>query len=143
MQTVVINGFIWRTFIRSQAKQKPSFTQYFFLTIFFNQNKSIMGIKVYDSLYTISSTFMQFPYTLIWSWTLSYSPKLNLNPHSRNTLYNQKRWLRKGITGMKVWVKQFFTLLYDLKLSQTILNTLIRSWTLIRSQAKDISFFNR
>ena len=52
-----------------------------------------------EDFYTISNTFMQFLYTLIWFWTLSYNPKLNLNPHSCNTLFNQKRWLKNGITG--------------------------------------------
>ena len=55
-----------------------------------------------EHFYTISNTFMQFPYTLIWSWTLPYIPKLNLNPHPRNTHINQKRWLKKGFTGIKV-----------------------------------------
>ena len=32
---VVLNGFIWHTFNREQAKFKPSFLQYSFLTIFF------------------------------------------------------------------------------------------------------------
>ena len=32
---VVLNGFIWHTFNREQAKFKPSFPQYSFLTIFF------------------------------------------------------------------------------------------------------------
>ena len=39
-----------------------------------------------EHFYTISNTFMQFPYTVIWSWTLLYNPVLNQNIHSRNTL---------------------------------------------------------
>ena len=88
-----------------------------------------------EHFYTISNTFMQFPYTLIWSRALSYNPKLNLNPHSRNTLFNRKRWLKKGIAGMKIWVLvilhtfiwsetllcNFRTLLYDPEHSYTVI----------------------
>ena len=28
---------------------------------------------------------------------------LNLNPHSRKAIFNQKRWLKTSITGMKVY----------------------------------------
>ena len=57
-----------------------------------------------EHFYTISNTFMQFPYTLIWSWTLLYDPVLNQNIHSHNTLYNWERWLKKSIMGMDVLV---------------------------------------
>ena len=55
-----------------------------------------------EHFYTISNTFMQFSYTLIWSWTLLYDPVLDQKLHARNTLFNRKRWLKEGITRMKV-----------------------------------------
>ena len=52
------------------------------------------------------------------SHTISNAPKLNLNPHSRNTLFSRKRWLKKGIAGMKIWV---LVILYTFIRSQTLL----------------------
>ena len=51
-----------------------------------------------EHFYTISDTFMQFPYTLIRSWTLLYDPIfIPVIP-----IFSQKRWLKMGITGMNV-----------------------------------------
>ena len=39
------------------------------------------------------------------SRTTLYNPKLNLNPHSRNTLFYTKKMFKKGIIGMKILYK--------------------------------------
>ena len=87
-----------------------------------------------EHFYKISNTFMQFPYTFIWSWTLSYNPKLNINPHSRNTLFNQKRWLKKGYYGNEGL--DFSNLAHFYTISNAFIRfpcALIWSWTLLYS----------
>ena len=49
--------------------------------------------------------------------TTLYDPKPNPNPHSRNTLFNHLFFVKKRITGMKVWV---WAILYTFIRSQTL-----------------------
>ena len=126
----------------------------------FNQ-KGITGMKVWvlvishsymipEHFYTISNTFIQFPYTLIWSWTLLYDPVLNQKLHSRNTLFEPsffrlKKVLRNKVFGLsncadsyttlntliRFWTLFSWPLLCDPEHSYTILNTLMQFWTLL------------
>ena len=77
--------------------------------------------------------------------TTLYDPKPNPNPHSRNTLFNHLFFVKKRITGMKVWVWAIlyafirsWTLLHDPKHSHTISSQTLISFFLTHSNFTDL-----
>ena len=97
-----------------------------------------------EHFYTISNAFMQFTYTLIWSWILLYNPKINKNFILVIRFFKHLFSVKKGITGMKFLIYvivhtliRSWTLLYNSELSYTILNTFLNILNALkRSQAK-------
>ena len=72
---------------------------------------------ILEHFYTICNTFMQFPYTLIWFWTLLYDPKINKNFILVIPFFNHLFSVKKGITGMKF----LNVLLYDPKINKNFI----------------------
>ena len=82
--SVVVNRFIYDTFIRPHGKPKHSFPQYPFLTIFFVKN-SFYGNEDLDLVILHSYMILEYDLKHLWNfrtllydfWTLSYDLKLS------------------------------------------------------------------
>ena len=105
-----------------------------------NEGLSFSNLALFEHFYTISNTFVPFPYTLIQSWTLLYDPKINKNFIPVIPFFNHLFSVIKGYYGNECFGLSSLLCFYSIS------NTLIQSWILLyddlkRSQAKHLQQF--